>query len=77
MGETEGELKHLACGSGAVADTYEFHLFLVTFRYTYNHVVDKGAVETVHRTMLTLVVGTSHDHVITLYSYVDIGVDFL
>ena len=75
--ESEGEFEDLSGCCGTVSDADELHLFLVSFANANDHVVDKGAVETVLRAVLDIVGGTCYDDVSVFDFYVEIGVECL
>jgi hypothetical protein len=77
VGEAERELKHLAVGSCAVTYAYEFHFFAIAGGYTYNHVVDESAEETVLGAVLAVVRGACHCYVTILYADLEVGVHLL
>ena len=77
MGETEGELQHLAGGARAVTYAYEFHFFAVTFADAYHHIVDERAVETVLCAVLAVVAGTAQLNVAVFDFNVEFGVHCL
>ena len=59
---TQAHLQHLALNLGLETDADQLLLDLITLRYTYNHVVNQRAVQTVHRTVARLIRRTRNQH---------------
>jgi hypothetical protein len=77
MGISKGEHEELTLDGNTVTDTDELLLGLETFGDTDDHVVNKGAVQAVHRTMTGLVGRTGEFDLIILNGDFDIRIDFL
>ena len=60
MRVTEAEDHDLTFHFHTVTDTDQLLLDRVTFRDTYDHIVDQGTIETVHRTVARLICRTFH-----------------
>ena len=77
MRETEVHNQVCALLLNTVANAVDFELFLKAFRYTHDHVVDKGTGEAVQRTVLFVVVRTCNNNLSALHSDVHARLELL
>ncbi len=77
MRVSKAELKDIAFYFNLITYTHQLLLYGVSLRYTYNHVIDKRAVQTMQRPVTWLISRTGYVNLIPLYGNLNVWINLL